>query len=94
MKQQELIIRQAVKEDHEAIRNVLIKSYESAAADNRISRKQYPNLAGLQMALDLVAEDNPKAKTAKPEEFVDSRFIKELDDNGYIDNLYKNKGRP
>jgi hypothetical protein len=51
-------------------------------------------LAGLQMALDLVAEDNPKAKTAKPEDFVDSRFIKELDDNGYIDNLYKNKGRP
>ena len=75
-------------------RDVLIKSYESAATDNRISRKQYPNLAGLQMALDLVAEDNPKAKTAKPEDFVDSRFIKELDDNGYIDNLYKNKGRP
>jgi len=75
-------------------RDVLIKSYESAATDNRISRKQYPNLAGLQMALDLVAEDNPKAKTVKPEDFVDSRFIKELDDNGYIDNLYKNKGRP
>lgn len=27
MEQQELIIRQAVKEDHEAIRQVLIKSY-------------------------------------------------------------------
>ncbi|MGG0028257.1 GNAT family N-acetyltransferase [Bacillus safensis] len=31
MKQQELIIRQAVKEDHEAIRNVLIKSYAQYA---------------------------------------------------------------
>jgi NitT/TauT family transport system substrate-binding protein len=70
-------------------RDVLIKSYEAAVPDNRISRKQYPYLAGLQMALDLLAEENPKAKGAKPEDFVDSRFIKELDDSGYIDNLYK-----
>lgn len=75
-------------------RDVLVKSYESAAADNRISRKQYPNLAGLQMALELVAEDNPKAKNAKPEEFVDSRFVKEFDASGYIDSLYKSKARP
>jgi hypothetical protein len=52
-----------------------------------------PYLAGLQMALDLLAEENPKAKSAKPEDFVDSRFIKELDDSGYIDNLYKAKPR-
>jgi NitT/TauT family transport system substrate-binding protein len=70
-------------------RDVLIKSYEAAVPDNRISRKQYPYLAGLQMALDLLAEENPKAKGAKPEDFVDSRFIKELDDSGTIDNLYK-----
>jgi NitT/TauT family transport system substrate-binding protein len=75
-------------------RDVLAKSYNAAAPDNRISRKQYPNLAGLQMALDLVSEDNPNAKSAKPEDFVDNRFIKELDDSGYIDNLYKAKPRP
>jgi NitT/TauT family transport system substrate-binding protein len=76
-------------------RDILIKSYESAAPDNRMSRKQYANLAGLQAALDLVAEDNAKAKSAKPEEFVDNRFIKELDDSGFIDNLYKSsKPRP
>ena len=74
-------------------RDVLIKSYEAAAPDNRISRKQYPYLAGLQMALDLLAEENPKAKSARPEDFVDSRFIKELDDSGTIDNLYKAKPR-
>ena len=73
--------------------DVLVKSYEAAVPDNRISRKQYPYLAGLQMALDLLAEENPKAKSAKPEDFVDSRFIKELDDSGYIDNLYKAKPR-
>lgn len=74
-------------------RDVLARSYEAAAPDNRISRKQYPNSAGLQMALDLLADDNPKARSAKPEEFVDARFIKELDDGGYIDSLYKTKSR-
>jgi ABC-type nitrate/sulfonate/bicarbonate transport system substrate-binding protein len=74
-------------------RDVLIKSYEAAVPDNRISRKQYPDLAGLQIALDLLAEENPKAKSAKPEDFVDNRFIKELDDSGSIDNLYKAKPR-
>lgn len=74
-------------------RDVLAKSYDSAAPDNRISRKQYPLAAGLQIALDLLADDNPKAKSAKPEDFVDNRFIKELDDSGYIDALYKAKGR-
>lgn len=72
-------------------RDVLMKSYEGVARDNRISRKQYPSLAGLQTVLDLVAEDNPKAKSAKLEDFVDNRFLKELDDRGFIDDLYKGK---
>ena len=70
-----------------------MKSYETAAPDNRISRKQYPSLAGLQTVLDLVSEDNPRAKSAKPEDFVDNRFLKELDDRGFIDDLYKPKPR-
>lgn len=74
-------------------RDVLVKSYEAAAPDNRISRKQYPSSAGLQTVLDLVSEDNPKAKSAKPEDFVDNRFLKELDDRGFIDDLYKGKPR-
>jgi NitT/TauT family transport system substrate-binding protein len=72
-------------------RDVLIKSYQAVAGDNRISRKQYPSLAGLQAVLDLVSEDNAKAKSAKPEDFVDNRFLKELDARGFIDDLYKGK---
>jgi hypothetical protein len=30
-----------------------------------------------------------KAAKVKPEQFVDLRFVNELDDTGYIDNLYK-----
>ena len=41
--------------------------------------------------IDPVEETAPKAKAkvAKPEDFVDLTFIKELDQTGYIDNLYK-----
>jgi hypothetical protein len=36
-------------------------------------------------------KNDPKIKSAKPEDFVDMRFIKELDDSGFIDKLYKGK---
>ena len=32
-----------------------------------------------------------KAKTAKPEDFADMRFIKELDESGFIDDLIQAK---
>jgi hypothetical protein len=35
---------------------------------------------------DLV-EQLPAAKTADPKDFVDTRFLEELDKSGYIDNL-------
>ena len=74
-------------------RDILTKTYDGAIPDSKFSRKQYPSIPGLQMALDLLAEENPKAKNAKPEDFVDARFIKELDESSYIDGLYKGKGR-
>ena len=38
-----------------------------------------------------MAENDPKAKAAKAEDFVDTRFIRELDDSGFIDDLYKGR---
>ncbi len=71
-------------------REILVQTYEGAVPDNKVSRKQYPSLPGLKMALDLLAEEIPKAKSAKPEDYVDTRFVKELDDSGYIEGLYRN----
>jgi hypothetical protein len=44
-----------------------------------LSKKQYPSLEGLKFILAPLAENNPKARAAKPEDFVDLSFIKELD---------------
>jgi NitT/TauT family transport system substrate-binding protein len=52
-------------------------------------QKPYPTLRGIDIMLRELAARDPKAKTARPEEFVDLTFIKELDSSGYIDRLYK-----
>ena len=54
-----------------------------------VQRKPYPTLEGIQRVLDQIAESDPKAKTAKPEQFVDTRLLAELDRSGVIDGLYK-----
>ena len=70
-------------------REVLEKSYDRAVTDNTLPRKQYPTLEGIKVILDGMADQEPKAKLAKAEEFVDMRFIRELDQSGYIDTLYR-----
>ena len=69
-------------------RNILEKSWELLTG-GMFTKKQYPSLEGVKFILDSLAEKNPKAKAARPEEFADSRFIKELDQSGFIDSLYK-----
>jgi ABC-type nitrate/sulfonate/bicarbonate transport system substrate-binding protein len=51
--------------------------------------KPYPSVKGIEAVLEEVSTRNPPAKKAKPEQFYDARFIKELDDSGFIDNLYR-----
>ena len=52
-------------------------------------QKPYPTLRGIDIMLRELAARDPKAKAARPEDFVDLTFIKELDSSGYIDRLYK-----
>ena len=50
--------------------------------------KPYPTLAGIQTVIEEVAASNPEAAGHQPEEFVDDRFVRELDEAGYIARLY------
>jgi LysM repeat protein len=52
-------------------------------------RKPYPTLRGIEVMLRELAMKDPKIKTARPDDFVDLTFIKELDSSGFIDRLYK-----
>jgi len=72
-------------------RETLERSYENVMTEAFYPKKQYPSLEGLKTVLDDIAERDPRAKTAKPEQFVDASFIRELDQSGFIDGLYKKK---
>ena len=62
---------------------VLIR-WRPFGVEHKLPAKQYPTVEGLKTIL----ASDAKAKGAKVEDFVDLRFIKELDDSGYIDKLY------
>lgn len=72
-------------------RETLEKSYENVMSEAFYPKKQYPSLDGLKTVLEDIAERDPRAKTANPEQFVDNTFIRELDHSGFIDALYKKK---
>ena len=52
-------------------------------------KKPYPTMKGIEFQIDDVAKRNAKAKGAKPDEFVNLALLKELDQSGFIDRLYK-----
>ena len=56
-----------------------------------IPAKPYPPLDGIKEALAELGEKDPKARAARPEDFADMSFVKELDESGFIDALYRTK---
>jgi NitT/TauT family transport system substrate-binding protein len=49
----------------------------------------YPTDKGIQLYLDQLKIKNPKAAQAKPSDFTDVSFLKELESSGFIEKLYK-----
>src|SRR5207249_1022260 len=49
----------------------------------------YPNIKGLKTSYEYVAPTRPDIYKHKPEEFVDSSFVEELDKSGFIKKLYE-----
>jgi len=54
-----------------------------------VPEKPYPTLKGIDVILQELGANEPKARTARPEQFVDLTFVKELDSSGFMDRLYK-----
>jgi ABC-type nitrate/sulfonate/bicarbonate transport system substrate-binding protein len=54
-----------------------------------VEKAPYINMTGMQNALDEVAKTIPAAKNAKPEQFVDMRFLDKLEKSGLLNELYK-----
>ena len=69
-------------------REVLEETYEMVIK-NGFNVPPYP--AGIASLLLELEKTVPKAKTAKPEEFADSRLVKELDQSGFIKSVLAGK---
>ena len=54
-------------------------------------RRNSTHLMKASIFLAPLTEKDAKARAAKPEDFAGLSFIKELDQSGYIDSLYKKK---
>lgn len=67
-------------------REILEESYDSVIKTN-FSLPPYPSVQGIATLLQFIERQNPKARGAKPEDFVDSRFVKELDQSGFIKSV-------
>jgi len=54
---------------------------------NTAKCKSYVDTEGVQNLLNELGRKIPKARTANPQSFVDMRFIRELDESGFIDSV-------
>jgi len=53
-----------------------------------LNRKPYPSLDGLRNAQRLMAQQNPRIASLKVDDLIDARFVRKLDESGFIDRLY------
>jgi NitT/TauT family transport system substrate-binding protein len=68
--------------------DALQEAYESLILA-LMPQKPYPTLKGIQVILRELGAKEAAARAARPEQFVDLTFMKELDSSGFIDRLYK-----
>jgi NitT/TauT family transport system substrate-binding protein len=70
-------------------RGVLESSYnvEIKALEPRLAIK----LEGIQSTLDEIAPTEPRAKTVKPQEMVDTRYLDEMEKSGFFEQLWGGK---
>ena len=67
-------------------REILEESYETTIRSN-FAIPPYPSIAGVASLIQELEKQNPKAKGAKPEDFADSRLMRELDQSGFVKSV-------
>ncbi len=77
------IAKYSMERDPEALQ----ESYDFVV--KALPRVPEPTLDAIRSGLKILAERNPEAAKADPSRFIDTRFIRELKENGYINSLYK-----
>ena len=78
------IMRKYLQGDEKAIREAYTEVVLKATP-----KIPYPSKAGIQTLIDFLAKTSPEAANTKPDDFIDTRFVKELEDSGLYARLYR-----
>ena len=81
----EVVTKTMVRRFHISDTAVADEGYQDLLTS--IERKPLPSLDALRNIRRLMAAQNPKAASVKVEELIDTRLIRKLDENGYIDKV-------
>lgn len=52
-------------------------------------RVPYPSVSGVRTVLDSLVKENPKARAADPQLFIDNSILKSIEDSGFVKALYE-----
>jgi NitT/TauT family transport system substrate-binding protein len=61
-----------------------IEEYHNLLTKNFLLSYPLPTVAGMKTVLDDLGARNPKVRELKPEELIDTRFLRELKDSGFV----------
>jgi NitT/TauT family transport system substrate-binding protein len=84
--QKEEVLKIMAKYSRGLSRSALEGGYDSF--NKLLVEDTYPTMEGLKNILEIQATSDPKAAKAKPEDFVELRFVNELKTTGFLDKMY------
>ncbi len=54
-------------------------------------KKPYPSVEAIKFVIDYLSEKQPEIKKLSPDQLIEPRFVRELDESGFIDQLYRQR---
>lgn len=79
------VLGRYLKNDNPAFLNAMYDLYVL----RYIPKIPHPSAEAMKTVLDQMAEKDPKAAAAQPEQFIDARFFNEMEKEGFIQRLWK-----
>ncbi|MFQ5852752.1 MAG: ABC transporter substrate-binding protein [Candidatus Binatia bacterium] len=77
-----------VQQEYSGLTDISIAEETYDMTQPGMPESPYPVLHALRIALQVMSKEMPDATTADPCQFVDDRFIRELEESGFITSLY------
>jgi ABC-type nitrate/sulfonate/bicarbonate transport system substrate-binding protein len=89
IKQDKAFTKQVLGKYTDTTDDAALESGYEAYGQRYLAAKPYPTAGQLQTVIDFVAEREPSARDLRPESLYDNHFVRALDQEGFIDGLYR-----